>query len=91
MKKSELVTKVAENNGYSKKEVSIITDAVFDQIIEAIAAGEDVLITDFGTFKVKNKKERQARNPKTGETVVAKASKGIIFKPSKNMLEDINQ
>ncbi len=66
--------------------VKKVVDSVFlDVIFVALETGENVVITNFGGFAVKNQSERMWRNPQTGKNVVILARQKVCFKPSKNM------
>ncbi len=66
MNKSELISVVAEKTGFTKKDTEKVVNAVFDGIGEALAKGDKVQIIGFGTFDVRDRKEREGRNPATG-------------------------
>ena len=61
-------------------------ETTFDTIRESLKNGEKVVISNFGTFRVKSRQGRQGRNPKTGESVSVPPRKGVRFKASKNLL-----
>jgi DNA-binding protein HU-beta len=73
----------------SKKEAAHAVDIVFDTIVRNMAAGNDVMINDFGKFKKVDRKARMGRNPFTGETIKIKASKKARFLPAKALKEVI--
>lgn len=89
MTKDELVAKVAETTGLKKIDIQKSLDVLIHTIIEAIKTGEKVNITGLGIFKLKDKKARLARNPKTGESVQVPAKKAPKFLPSKNFKEAV--
>lgn len=89
MNKSELVSAIAEDLGFTKKDTSSVVDAVFQKISEALSNGEDVAIAGFGTFKVKDRAARMGRNPQTGETIQIAASKAISFKAGKTLKDAV--
>ncbi len=76
------VAKVLTTKGEAAKAV----ETTFDTIRVALANEEKVVISNFGTFRVKHRKERAGRNPKTGQQVMVPARKGVRFKASKNLL-----
>ena len=88
MKKSELVTLVAEKTGFSKKDTEATVTAVLETIISALEDNEKVQLVGFGSFEVKERAARIGRNPKTKEAIEIPASKAPVFKPSK-ALKDI--
>ncbi len=89
MTKDELVAKVAESTGIKKIDIHKALDAVINTIIQTIKAGEKVNITGLGIFKLKDKKARLARNPKTGESVQVPAKRAPKFLASKNFKETV--
>lgn len=80
MNKSELVEAVAASTGGSKAEAARNVDAVLDTITTSLKKGDRVALTGFGTFEVRQRSARTARNPQTGETIKVKASKVPAFK-----------
>ena len=89
MTKIELIDQVAEKVELSKKEVERILETIIGSVQTALKAGEKVSLTGLGTFVVKEKKARMARNPKTGEQVQVPAKKSPKFKPGKELKEII--
>jgi DNA-binding protein HU-beta len=89
MNKKELIKSVVETTGLSKKDVTAAVDSVFEQITSALSQGKDVKISGFGTFKVKERAERKARNLHTGEEIIVPASKTASFKPAKALKESL--
>lgn len=92
MTKAELINKVHEvlEAKVSKGAAEKAVDAVFDSIREEFLAGRDVTVARFGSFKVKTRAAREARNPRTGETLHVDAQKTITFKPVAKLKEDLN-
>ena len=80
MNKTELVAAVAAKAGLSKKDAEAATKAVVDAVTEALTKGEKVQLVGFGTFEVKDRAAKQARNPRTGEVIEVAASKVPAFK-----------
>ncbi len=74
----------------SKKAAAEVLDAVLDCITRQLAGGERVQLPGFGTFQVSERKERQGRNPQTGEALTIPASKGARFKPAKALKDAVN-
>ena len=85
----ELAKGVAGTTGTSEAEAKAAIAAVFDQIASAAAKGEDVSIAGFGKFSVKDRPERQGRNPSTGETMTIAASKKVSFTPAKGLKDKL--
>ena len=90
MNKKELVSIVAEKAGVSKKDTEAVYDALWASVVEALKAGEKVQVTGFGTFEVRERPERIAKNPRTGESVKVEASKSPAFKAGKALKDSIN-
>lgn len=80
MNKTELVAAVAAKAGLSKKDAEAATKAVVDAVTEALTKGEKVQLVGFGTFEVKARAAKTARNPRTGEVIEVAASKVPAFK-----------
>lgn len=84
MNKADLVAKIAEQTA-TKKQAADIVDTLLNSIRESLKKREDVAISGFGTFRVKQTKARTGRNPKTGETIQIPAKKKIAFRASKDL------
>ena len=89
MNKGELINAVAAN-GLTKKDAEVAINAVFGAIGDALAKGEAVQLIGFGTFDVKKRPARTARNPRTGEEIKIKASKAPTFKAGKALKDKVN-
>lgn len=83
MNTTELIDAVAEANELSKSKAKEVVNSVFASIIEAAKKGDDVVITGFGRFTLKERAEREGRNPATGAPLTIAASKSIAFKLAK--------
>ena len=85
MTKADLVEQVAEaiGPGVTKRDCALVVDGFLNAVKRALAEGETIEIRGFGTFKVRERKERMARNPRTGEPVRVPARSTPVFKPSK--------
>ena len=91
MNKKEFIAAIAENTGLSKKDAEAALKATFAAIEKALAAGEKVSITGFGTFEIRERGARLGKNPRTGESVEIAASKAPVFKPSNVLKEIVNK
>ena len=92
MTKSALIEKISENvEGLTKKQTEFVVDTVFESIKNALAKGEKVEIRGFGNFKLRSRRARKARNPKTGESVEVPPKKVPYFKVGKELREMINR
>ena len=80
--RSTLSEAVFKNVGLSRNESSALVDSVFNEVLKSLISGHDVKISSFGTFVVRNKKERIGRNPKTGEEVPITARSVVTFRAS---------
>ena len=80
--RSTLSEAVFKNVGLSRNESSNLVDKVFNEILSSLISGDDVKISSFGTFVVRNKKERIGRNPKTGKEVPISARSVVTFRAS---------
>ena len=89
--KSDLVNAVAEANGFPQNKSAEIVETLIDLIKTMLASGEDVLISGFGKFCVKKKRERRGRNPATGEDMMLEARRVVTFKCSGQLRGKINQ
>ncbi len=90
MTKDELVDKVAGDTGISKKDAAAAVKAVTSGISDTLAGGGSVSLVGFGTFSVSHRAARMGRNPRTGEPLQIKASKGVKFKAGKTLKEAVN-
>ncbi|MEG8023250.1 HU family DNA-binding protein [Sphingomonas aerolata] len=85
----ELAKGVAATTGTSEADAKKTVTAVFDQIAAAAAKGEEVTISGFGKFAVKDRPEREGRNPATGETMTIAASKKMSFTAAKGLKDKL--
>ena len=88
--KSDLVDRVYERVGFTRQEAALAVDILFDQIKAVLEKGENVRIVGFASFNIKEKKARNARNPRTGEAIVIQPRRVLTFKPSKQLLVSTN-
>ncbi|HOL17538.1 MAG TPA: HU family DNA-binding protein [Bacillota bacterium] len=89
MNKSELIGVVAEKTEMSKKDTEKAVNAVFESIMESLAKGDKVQLVGFGTFEVRERKQREGRNPATGETITIPALNVPVFKAGKAFKEKV--
>ncbi len=89
MKKKELIERIAEEAGVPKSEAQKYFEAFEQVVTEALKAGEEVRITGFGKFSVKERKAREGRNPQTGEKMKIAASKVPTFSAGNALKESI--
>ena len=85
MTKTDLIAQVAANTEMSKKNAEQAVNAMFEALGKAMAEGEKITISGFGTFEVRERAERQGINPRTREPITIAASRSIVFKPGKSL------
>ncbi len=90
MTKQDLVAKMANDAGISKKAAEDALKSFIDGIKESLSNGEGISLVGFGTFGVSERSARQGRNPKTGETIQIAARKVPTFKAGKALKEAVN-
>ncbi len=90
MTKAELVEEVARVSELTKKHSEAIVNTVFDSIIQALQKDEKIELRGFGSFRIRQRRSRQGRNPKTGDRVDVPAKRIPYFKPGKELKELIN-
>ncbi|HUS57171.1 MAG TPA: HU family DNA-binding protein [Planctomycetota bacterium] len=83
--KKDIVKEVAEHTKLTQTEVKNIIQLSFDSILSALIRGDKVELRNFGVFLVRERAERRARNPRTGEEVVVPKKKVVVFKPGRVM------
>ena len=88
--KSELIDAIATKADLPKASAGRALDAVIDAVSEALQQGDSVSLVGFGTFSVKDRAERQGRNPKNGEPITIKAAKVPSFKAGKGLKDAVN-
>ncbi len=92
MNKTELIAAITENSGFTKKDAEKALNAVVDVITDALTKGEKVQIVGFGSFEVKDRPERVARNPQApDQEITIPASKAPVFKAGKSLKEAVNK
>ncbi len=91
MTKAELIEKVTERmNTLTTKQTEIVVNMIFDSIKDALARGEKVEIRGFGSFRIRNRRPREGRNPKTGTSVSVPPKKVPFFKTGKELREIVD-
>ncbi|MBI1976845.1 MAG: integration host factor subunit beta [Candidatus Omnitrophica bacterium] len=89
MTKKDIVLKVAERTAIKQQDVKKIVQGTLDCIVESLSAGETVELRNFGVFKVKSRRGRIGRNPRTGQQVPVAPKKVAVFKPGLIMKKDV--
>ena len=88
--KDDIAKALADGRGYPRNQSVELIETLLELIKSALASGEDVLISGFGKFCVKTKRERRGRNPATGEDMMLEARKVVTFKWSGQLRDKIN-
>ena len=90
MNKSELIDAVSEGSELSKAAASRAVDSMITAVTDALSNGDQVSLTGFGTFLVRERAARSGRNPRTGETIQIAAAKNPAFKAGKGLKDAVN-
>ncbi len=91
MKKTELIAAIADQSGLSKKDAEKALSATIDTIINAVAQGDKIQLTGFGTFEQRQRNARTGCDPRTGNTIEIPASKVPAFKAGKAFKDIVNK
>ena len=91
MTKADIVDKIHSNTGLTKDEAFAYLEAVLETIKKTLETAETVKVTGFGSFIVKQKKDRRGRNPQTGEAITITARRIVTFKPSIMLRQTVNK
>jgi len=87
--KSELIKSLADKAQVTQKDAAKALDALVETIQQALASGDKVQIIGFGSFEVRDRKERKVISPATGEEIIVPATKVPAFKPGKSLKEAV--
>ena len=90
MNKGDLVNQLAESTDLSKAQATDALNIVLDSISNALKDGDKVALVGFGTFSTGHRKERQGRNPRTGEAITIAAKTTVKFKAGKELADAVN-
>lgn len=90
MTKADIIARIYEKVGFSKKEATDVVEATFEIIKGSLEKGEKVKISGFGNFVVNTKRPRKGRNPQTGDEIVIAGRKVLTFKPSQILKKNLN-
>lgn len=91
MTKADIVEKIQTETGLSKKESAEMMETVFSIIKTNLESGENLKVSGFGSFIVKQKADRRGRNPQTGEAITIQARRILTFKPSSLLRQALNK
>ncbi|MBY6203373.1 integration host factor subunit alpha [Halomonas denitrificans] len=83
--KADLANSLFEEVGLNKREAKEFVDAWFEAIRDALEAGDNVKLSGFGNFQLRDKRQRPGRNPKTGEEIPISARRVVTFKPGQKL------
>ena len=89
--RADVAETIYEEIGLSRKDSNDILDMILDEIVQELSAGNDVKLSSFGTFALRNKKARAGRNPKTGVEAEITPRTVISFRPSQNLKMAVNK
>ena len=89
MTKKDIILKVSDETSLKQTDVKKIVQKTFDYMVEALVRGEKIELRNFGVFKVKQRKSRTGRNPRTGQVVPVPPRKVVIFKPGLEMKQKV--
>jgi integration host factor subunit alpha len=88
--KADIVLRIYDKVGFSKKEAADVVEATFDIIKGCLERGEKVKISGFGNFVVNSKRPRKGRNPQTGDDIIIVGRRVLTFKPSQILKKSLN-
>ena len=91
MKKTDLIHAIADQTGLSKKDAEKALNVTLDTIIKAVAEGDKIQLTGFGTFEQRQRNARTGVDPRTGNTIEIPASKVPAFKAGKAFKDAVNK
>ncbi|MDH2434985.1 integration host factor subunit alpha [Pokkaliibacter plantistimulans] len=87
--KADISERLFEELGLNKREAKEVVESFFEEIRESLSANEQVKLSGFGNFDLRDKRERPGRNPKTGEEVPISARRVVTFKPGQKLKEKV--
>lgn len=90
MTKADIIARIYEKVGFSKKDATDVVEATFEIIKNCLQRGEKVKISGFGNFVVNSKRPRRGRNPQTGEEIIIVGRRVLTFKPSQILKKNLN-
>lgn len=91
MTRANLIEEVAHSLQITRKESEIVVESIFESMVRSLRAGDKIEIRGFGSFRVRDRRGRMGRNPKTGEQVAVQARRVPYFKPAKELRESVNR
>lgn len=89
MTKKDIILKVSDETNLKQTDVKKIVQKTFDFMVESLVRGEKIELRNFGVFKIKERKSRTGRNPRTGQVVPVPPRKVVVFKPGLEMKQKV--
>lgn len=89
MTKKDIILRVSDETNLKQTDVKRVVQKTLDCILDALVRGEKIELRNFGVFKIKQRKSRTGRNPRTGQTVPVPPRKAVVFKPGLEMKKRI--
>jgi len=89
MTKKDIILKISDETNLKQIDVKKVVQKTFDYIIESLKRGEKIELRNFGVFKIKQRRSRTGRNPRTGESVPVPPRKVVVFKPGLEMKHEV--
>jgi nucleoid DNA-binding protein len=89
MTKKDIILKVSDETNLKQTDVKKIVQKTFDYMVESLVRGEKIELRNFGVFKIKERKSRTGRNPRTGQVVPVPPRKVVVFKPGLEMKQKV--
>ncbi|MDA0617123.1 MAG: HU family DNA-binding protein [Proteobacteria bacterium] len=90
MTKGDLIDAIASSANLTKAQAGVALNAVLDGVTASLKKGDAVTLIGFGTFKISERKAREGRNPRTGETIKIAAKKSVSFSAGKSLKDTVN-
>ncbi len=88
--RADLTEAIYREIGLSRTESAVLVESILDHMVDSLVKGDTVKLSKFGTFSVRDKRERMGRNPKTGREVPITKRRVLVFKPSNVLKERVN-
>ena len=89
--KADMAERLFEDLGLNKREAKEMVESFFDELRESLAANEQVKLSGFGNFDLRDKAQRPGRNPKTGEEVPISARRVVTFRPGQKLKDRVDE
>jgi integration host factor subunit alpha len=89
--KADIISAIAAANGFTRPKAAETVETVLELIKKALESGDDVLISNFGKFCVRHKRQRRGRNPSTGKDLLLRPRRVVIFRLSGQLRKKINR